>query len=456
MSSEKGVTSKNFAKKMARKARRKERRREEAMRIRNGRSEVRKRIVENARKRIGDEKDVAMTILTNSGIVSRLREDVPTYTGFELIESDGGAVLLRRELSKKDDLVLSISIRDLDLLVTTGPFVRALVRLNTKIDPRNIRVVVDVDVECEKTMSDEQVLRLRRNIIHRILRNSMGSALLVNLHILVPKWMWSRGRDIADETVLSQEKRDSYPSVNMWCKESYNFNTKAFQPKIILSKTCRYGGIVIPTNTLDTFDSKRMHLDIHIKTRTTTFQLTPVLFQLQRLGLSTSTTNSMTRTTKTTTSKHIVCVEKEPNLHRVVNLFNVYDRLNDLVLCTHEKYLSRYRVVVKSDIEYYRGESCASPRVFSIDKTYEYVRASRKHNDIVAFDLHDKAFMLRPPSSKDSSLLQLEENSIVCWGFESTGIPSKWIESDDRRVQIESRSSLNLASAISIALHSNV
>ena len=94
--SEKGKTmSKNLAKKMARKARRKERRREEAMRIRNGRSEVRKRIVENARKRIGDEKDVAMTILTNSGIVSRLREDVPTYPGFELIESDGGAVLLR-------------------------------------------------------------------------------------------------------------------------------------------------------------------------------------------------------------------------------------------------------------------------------------------------------------------------------------------------------------------------
>ena len=211
---------------------------------------------------------------------------------------------------------------------------------------------------------------------------------------------------------------------------------------------------MIPTNTLDTFDSKQMHLDIHIKTRTTTFQMTPILFQLQRVGQF-STPSSTTTTTKTTTSKHIVCVEKEPNLHRVVNLFNVYDRLNDLILCTHEKYLSRYRDVVKSDIEYYRGESCASPRVFSIDKTYEYVRASRKHNDIVAFDLHDKALILRPPSTKDSPLLKLE-NGIVCWGVESTGIPSKWIESDDKRVQIESRSSLNLASAISIALHSNV
>ena len=94
---EEGIISKNLAKKMARKARRKEGRREVAMRIRKSRSEIRERIIANARKRVGDE-DVSMTVLTNPGIVSRLREDVPTYSGFQFIESDGGAVLVKHLL----------------------------------------------------------------------------------------------------------------------------------------------------------------------------------------------------------------------------------------------------------------------------------------------------------------------------------------------------------------------
>ena len=458
---EEGIISKNLAKKMARKARRKEGRREVAMRIRKSRSEIRERIIANARKRVGDE-DVSMTVLTNPGIVSRLREDVPTYSGFQFIESDGGAVLVKHLLSKKDEMVLRISIRDEDLLVTIGPFIRALVRLNTKIDPRRIRAVVDCDITCEKTMSDEQVLRLRRNIIHRIVRNSMGSALLINLVVLVPKWMWSRGRDIADESILRQEKRDTYPNVSMTCRETYHFKTRAFQPKTILSKTCRYGGIMIPTNTLNSFDPKHMHLKIDIKTRTTTFQMTPVLFQLQRMcfdsaSILTSTIPTMMRNSERS-SKHIVCVEKEPNLHRVVNLFNVYDRLDDLILCTHEKFTSRYREVVSSDIKFYRGESCASTRrVLSIEKAYEYVQITRQNNyDIVAFDIHDKAFILRPPSKDVPFSMGQLKDRIVCWGFESKGIPSKWIVCGDTRIQIESRSSLNLASAISIALHSRV
>jgi hypothetical protein len=455
------VVSKNLAKKLARKVRRLDRRREAASRVRNERFEVRERLMEKARKRIR-KNDVA-TVLTNSGIVTRLREDVPSYDGFEIVESDGSAVLLRRMLKEEEEeeLVLKCSIGDENLLVTIGPFIRALVRLNTKIDPRRIRVVVDYNVMNDKKRDDEQILRLRRNVVHRIVRNSMGSALLLDLVVLVPKWLWSRGRDIMSEEDIRKEKRDSYPSVHVLCRENYCFDkTTGFQPKTISSKTCRYGGIVIPSNTLNSFDPKRMHLDIDIKSRTTTFQMTPMLFQLQQKSFM---------TTRTTTSssmliKHVVCVEKEPNLHRVVNLFNVYDRLSNLVLCTHDKFVKRYREVVSSDMKVYREEKeKVLPLVLSINQAFEYIENVRKlGHEIVAFDLHEKALTLKPSSSLSSLLKNIMNitattttTAALCWGFESSGIPSKWIKSKDTRLQIQSRSSLNLASAISIALHAN-
>lgn len=479
--------SKNEDRRLRRKARRNRQKRARKESERNRKKERRKRLrrlVEETEA--GDvertDRSVVRTILTNPGIISRVRSDVSRYDGFDVryANRDGVevAILYRqkavsdpRESRRHPGIVVRCVIRDASLVPTVGPFIRTLVRLVTDMDTRNISFVVDLDFEFPdphgRSVGAER--RYCRNVVHMLVRNSMGAALFLNLTVIVRE----RSRDDGDEGHkygddddggdVDDDERDTYPSVVVVERSRWSIATIPFRPK--MNRRDATSGYLIPASVLQGFDATRMHLQIDVRGRSDTFHMSPILFHLAcRLGQtktkkSSTTSDAAASTTSPSASAlHIVCVEKPPNLHRILSLFRTYNLLSRLYICARSTQIELFREIVANDVQILSNgdrRSRANVRVCSFEEAASVVRSVRKisPSSAVAVDVDPAAIVLRFDDRDRLLPLLRNPRGCVLWGFEKDGIPACLAASTDSKVEVKCRSSLNLAVAVSIVLH---
>ena len=92
-----------------------------------------------------------------------------------------------------------------------------------------------------------------------------------------------------------------------------------------------------------------------------------------------------------------------------------------------------------------------TPRVLSIADTREFLLRENDFQSIIGFDLHPNAKVL---SNKNTEVItSLKSSSAIILGYESDGIPTPIDNLVTEYVQIESRTSINVVAAFSIALH---
>eukprot|EP00940_MAST-03C_sp_MAST-3C-sp2_P002246 g2246.t1 len=342
-----------------------------------------------------------LTVIRNPGIIERLLNDVHSYEGFKMYdistEEDSAAILTRKlRRVKNGRCTIFLTVRDVSILPSIGPFLRTLVRLMKDVDPRQLRVLVDLTFDAKSTSASDDARRYE-NMAHILVRNSMGAALFL------------------DMTLLSKRSVD-------------------------------------------------------LKTRNTTFHLSPLLFHLVRRissGMPFVSTPKATKvgipplasTSKGESATHIVCVEKLPNLYRVLSLFNTYGLLRRLIICTHAKLCDRFRKVAREETRKLSSsvEVCRIIDEIDAADTIENIR-KQSVASVVAVDLDPAALVLRYDDCGSDKILRYLRNSVGCvvWGFEKGGIPRSLVSSEDTKIQIDSRSSLNLVAALSIVLHASV
>lgn len=490
------------------------------------------------------------TTLTNPGIIDRLEQDIADYLspfGFSLERSavEEGAAIDRSSTARAvllaprrrhsyasgyDDTATSpaagpragpigtirLHVHQESLIHTVGPLLRTFLRLSPHhMDPSLLRAVIhceftlDALEKFDKMNSEQKRNHLGRQAelsarkmahhVHMIVRNSMGSALCMDLAIVLPCY-WRRkleGELTPKSTVTASKEPVSVQSVI----DAMVGNPDACYPSVHLMDHSEGGcdGDEISS------DNTTIHLDV--RTRMCTVRHQPLIFRwiyalqnpladFQLSGLRTRPCNNKTL------PLFVVCIEKVANLHRILMLCHDYDdkggsrcrseNHDDDVDSSSSSLLSKtvvvmpntteeqkdkvtrefndaignfHRVIVdsenKTDIG---GSNRHRPKLIYEENAAEQVSSmiersrpasQQSQQSILGIDLHPDALTLEGDYDTNTdvpALQRMKSADAIIFGYESTGIPATVANLLNGWVQIPSRSSINVAAAISIVL----
>ena len=455
------------------------------------------------------------TILTNPGIIDRLEQDITDYLspfGFsikrqeieETVSLDANnkcnnksrnrAVLTSPCLPEDGPIcTLHLHIHNESLIPTIGPLLRTYLRLSSpSISPIKLRSILHCNFTLDpipkytkmNTTQQSQVLKQQEELsakkiiqyIHMIIRNSMGSALCIELMVVLPCY-WRRRVDSSTDNESSRSRVSiSTESV----KKAMQNNPDACYPSVQLVEQSS-------ENNMDRDDNTCLHLDV--KTRMCTVRHQPLLFQwISNLDGSIPNDTELNTSIETQKQSHeqttpliVACIEKVANLHRILMLLHDYDKIK-VDVDESSSLFSKVVIILPNDIERDKtlsefndaidnfhkliieqednGGSCVCrPTLVYEDQAVEKISSMIDTSpsdqlSIIGIDLHPEALTLKGDYRRHPSpaLLQMKDADAIVFGYESTGIPEMVSRLLNSWVQIPSRSSINVVAAMSIIL----
>ena len=498
------------------------------------------------------------TVLTNPGIIDRLELDVNDYLhdwGFRIERLSHANAVFHTPCPLDNHVppslgTIHLRVSEEKLLPTVGPLLRTCVRLShPDMSPMRLRAIVDCDFII---FDDEEVVvvskgaksrsRLRREVrtvdaddknddikdrievetedkynenqsgdlsrsrtataasrmahhTHMLVRNSMGSALCLDLIVILPRY---RVRIRIDKTKMDwqhqeEEKKDETKIMSLFSRSvelAMQRNPDTCYPSIRMVD-CHRAGI----ENFDKTDATTLNLEV--RTRMCTVQHSPLVFRwLHSLSLSpidlrsSSASDGVIHISEPILFRAspivVACIEKVANLHRVLMLChncdvillsnivvvlpNVADgrRNAEMRLREFEDAVDNFHkvVVVNSDrenVEGHRPTIVHEDRAFGVISdlmiershamtTSAIVTCSRLQS-MVGIDLHPSALTLDGDymlTATSPALRKIRSADAIVFGYESTGIPDILTNSLNDWVQIPSRSSINVVAAMSI------
>jgi len=494
------------------------------------------------------------TRLTNPGIIDRLEQDIQDYLhefGFKIKrernqsdvdqtrQKDHQAVIFIPTLpysysnNKEDDCTtassnnnitnittpttssspigtLHLHIRNESLLPTVGPLLRTLLRLAVHIPPQSLRAILYCDFILDplhklSKMSalqqrdhlgrqEEIAARKMMNAVHMLVRNSMGSALCLDMVIVLPCYWRRRDADddngkeclliskVAVEQAMESNHDACYPSIHL--EERIDND--------IIFNGCANNNI---DNTSDG-GAESSSIQLSVTTRMCTVRHQPLLFRwLHQIGsrnqsVAEETAHSilplLTRLGDHDMSLIVACIEKPGNLHRILMLCHQYRHRstsvlsNLIVVMPDEGERSGLKQLFQGAIDHFRetilnqdgasvhdsDEDCLPTLMYEGEAVPLLWSRLHQHNDngkhqdertsspqehsIIGIDLHPNALTLSGYDYASQAQLALMNADAVIFGYESTGIPRNIDDMLNNWVQIPSRSSINLVAAMSI------
>ncbi|KAL3783417.1 hypothetical protein HJC23_002844 [Cyclotella cryptica] len=229
--------------------------------------------------------------LTNPGIISRLHQDIIDYLspfGYLLTFSTKSsssndcvnaatAVLTVPLLSNSGPIkTLHIYNHEENLIPTIGPLIRTYLRLSdAHLPPKKLRAIVDCQfvIHSKDKTSDNlehAVAKRMAHHIHMLIRNSMGSALCLDLVVILPGYS-CENRSLSTLAITNAMENNSdtcYPCVTMLERKSVDFIDTSDSLKT-LDNNIERCNLTQNGNTL--------HL--HIRSRMCTVRHQPTLFR---------------------------------------------------------------------------------------------------------------------------------------------------------------------------------
>ncbi|KAL9184715.1 hypothetical protein ACHAXT_012685 [Thalassiosira profunda] len=394
--------------------------------------------------------DGISTTLANPGIVDRLEADIADYLspfGFRLerLVGDSGAAVLEAPRPPDGPIgTLHLHVHSESLLPTVGPLLRTYLRLSpSHVHPQRYRAVVHCDfvldaLEKFGKMSSEQKrnqlgrqeeasARRMAHYVHMLVRNSMGSALCMDLIVILPSY---RKRTLQDDTPVDTAPltidsvrlamRDSpeanyYPSVQLVEPGENRVGKKVGNLHRILMLCHDYDEA--PCGTIKTGDSSFL--------------------------------------------SNVVVVLPSANDDGMSNTGN--DRRSK-ALCDFEDAVDQFHKTIvdpKRDDDDEAHKTYRPPFVYedeAREEIYNIIQQRRTHSRksqcMIGIDLHPDALTLNGDyaTTESQALEQMKKADAIVFGYESTGIPSAIANALTDWVEIPSRSSINVVAALSIIL----
>jgi len=405
---------------------------------------------------------------------------------------------------------------------TVGPLLRTYVRLShNMVSPMRLRAIVDCDfimivddeddvAKCKARIQREEsedrnnemesgdyLTRSTTTIaasrmahhVHMLVRNSMGSALCLDLIVVLPRY---RVRIRIYTTKMDgqhhdKEKKKDETKIMALSSHSVELamqhNPDACYPSIRMVD-CQYAGIEI----FDKMDAATTVVLV-VRTRMCTVLHSPLVFKwLYSLSSASDTSIHLSEPivrrdyedTKAALPIVVACIEKVANLHRLlmlchnldINLLsNIVVVLPNVVTDGRRKDEIRLRefedavdnffkvvvnchhkpTIVHEDRAFHIISDMMSERSHAMTTSSAIVSCSRLRS-MVGIDLHPSALTLEGNymTTTSPALRKLRNADAILFGYESTGIPDVLTNPLNAWVQIPSRSSINVVAAMSI------
>ena len=343
--------------------------------------------------------------------------------------------------------------------------------------------------------------------VHMLVRNSMGSALCLDLIVILPRYCVR----IRDETTKmdgphqEEEKKDDTKIMSLSSHSvelAMQCNPDACYPSIRMVDFNRTG--------MESFDKMNVAttLVLKVRTRMCTVLHSPLVFKFLhslsswptnlRLSSASDTAIHLSKPivrrddndTKAGSSPIVVsCIEKVANLHRMLMLCHNLDinllpnivvvlpnivtdgrRKDKIRLREFEDAVDNFYKVVVGNSDRGNVKCHLRPTIVHEDRAFKIIydmMSERSHamttslaivscsrlQSIVGIDLHPSALTLEGnnmTTTTSPALRKLRNADAIVFGYESTGIPDVLTKPLNDWVQIPSRSSINVVAAMSI------
>jgi hypothetical protein len=406
--------------------------------------------------------------------------------------------------------ILHLTIHDASLLATVGPLLRTFLRLTPHhIHPQHLRTVIrcnfslDALEKINKMSLDQKLDHLNRqeevnarrmtHYVHMLMRNSMGSALCLQLVIVLPCY-WRRKSALEENVVTINGGNSSYNRTNVpitvnSVMMAMRNNPDACYPTVQLIEQCDTAGMTEDHPLNGELDPTALCLNV--RTRMCTVRHQPLIFR----WISSWQNHTINQPCEVMHPEPqrvrrlpliVTCIEKVGNLHRILMLLydhheNYYTKsasermsTTELVIVMPMDDKSRRNVVDAVDfIGEERGSQHHEDRENCIRPILVYeAEAARIISELViqrqttcstqalprfvGIDLHPDAHTLvgdyATASPTSPALQTVRDADVILFGYESTGIPNNIAQLVNSWVQIPSRSSINVVAAMSIVL----
>ena len=356
----------------------------------------------------------------------------------------------------------------------------------------------DQQQTCSQQTPEEVAAKRMIHHIHMLVRNSMGSALCLDLVVVLP---WYRSRQSLDSTKEDAGNVNETKPITVYSVQAAMENNRdASYPSVhLVQRAAPYGHKDNYTSEREPGEyQKTLHLNVNSRMCTVRHQ--PKLFRwVSTLSSCTNTSipgptsqsilgNQVAhyRETLRTTPLVVACIEKVANLHRIIMLCNDYDNCttrsndestsllssvivvmpsgNDKLMREYEGAIDNFHKVILGSR---RGDGHRPVLVYE-DEAPDLILSSiatQQHNgnqnydnspSIIGIDLHPKALTLNGDyqTQKTTTAMQkLQTANAIVFGYEGSGIPYQ-ISQDllNGWLQVPSRSSINVVAAMSIVL----
>jgi hypothetical protein len=377
---------------------------------------------------------------------------------------------------------------------------RAILYCDFTLDPLHKLSKMSTLQQKQQLEQQEEIASRRMvNAIHMLVRNSMGSALCLDMVVMLPCYWRRKGSEDYNHIINknnnnnSMYEKESVPISTLTVKQAMENNPDAANyPSIHLMQHQRLDNEVL--NSSDTASSS---IELDVSTRMCTVRHQPLLFrwvnQICCSGRSTQTPSSTTPSSSDI-DQHmpliIACIEKPGNLHRVLMLCHDYlpcttKALSNLIVVmpNNEDRNGSLKHLFQGAIDHFRDtilrqENVESGKINDQDQlptlmyegdAVELIQARLQQQNgtdailpspvtestVIGIDLHPTALTLSG-SNYTSKILSPAQEALmnagaIVFGYESTGIPPNIDEQLLKSyVQIPSRSSINLVAAMSI------
>lgn len=347
------------------------------------------------------------------------------------------------------DIKLVFNINVLDLCgesVTIGSFIRTAVRLLVKFDPSNILFIIDLRDCCAiieelstLSFSDSASQSTSSNTISATSttsKKSKASSILghtTNMVKLIDDLIATSTTAAVFTNVILLVSDCFKPILQKQFKElSKSCVSISTDIKSIGALKCR---VPFTYNSLDAFinfNSQKQYIDLDFNELSFPINMAPMIQVLASY--------SVRYLEESKDRVFIVCVEKIPNIYRLYGLLQKYNLKDNSFVCLPEIDENKNRYI--SDIcdqlglKHFRKPSLAT----------NFVSESKKNGkNIVAIDLHESAITMR-----HNDHINALNNSVIIFGFESSGIPADILTLATHFVQLEARSSINVIATVSI------
>lgn len=386
---------------------------------------------------------------------------------------------------------LHLHVYNGSLLATVGPLLRTFLRLSPhEVSPLRLRAVIhckftmDALEKINKMSSEQKLQQLNRqeelnakrvaHHVHMLVRNSMGSALCMELVYILPCY-WRRKTDKDEEVVVAishgtsvSVDRMSVPISSNSVKLAMRDNPDACYPTVQLVEQHD------ETTMLGSYPSDGKYsssvLNLHVRTRMCTVRHQPLLFQWIYSWQHPTTNPSLHPKPRRRDRVPLIitCIEKVGNLHRILMLCHdhgkeycstngtgknsflsevvvvmpvsageQYDKsrrnFNDAIDNFHKVIVGKERGRQQEDMKKHMRptlvyeEGAAEMICEMIKERRLSTRTTQSLPQIVGIDLHADALILdgnyATKASTSPALQMLSDADAILFGYESTGIP---------------------------------